>query len=124
MTMIDIVPANVRDVAVVTSDSVVLKDMESAVNLMNVIKNQGRTHYFCINAEAVAEEFFLLKDKFPENMLKKFENNGMKFAIFGDISKYTDSSMELQKFIRESNTRYKSFFCADQEDAVKTLSKV
>ncbi len=125
MTMIEIVPIKGRDIAIVNSDDVLIKDVETAENLMDVILRQAETNYFCINSEAVHNDYFRLKTKLAPKIIKKFEENNVKFAVFGDISKFTDNNIPFQKFVNETNTSYNTaFFCGDQEDAVATLSKI
>ncbi|MBQ9066606.1 MAG: DUF4180 domain-containing protein [Clostridia bacterium] len=122
--MIDVVPVDGKDIAIINSDSVILKDTQSALDLMMAIKQKAGTDRFCINSEAVCDDFFRLKTKLAGEVLQKYENYGVKFAIFGDISKFTKKSIPLQDFIRESNKNCNTFFCADQEEAVKCLAKV
>ena len=53
--------------------------------------------------------------------LQKFINYQIKFAVYGDYSKYT--SKPLKDFIYESNNGKDIFFVKDTDEAVKMLSK-
>jgi len=58
-----------------------------------------------IPAKRLAPDFFRLSTGLAGAMLQKFTNYQMRVAIVGDISAYTDMSVPLRDFIRESNRR-------------------
>ena len=54
--------------------------------------------------------------------MQKFINYGIKFAVYGDFSRYT--SKPLKDFIYESNHGKDVFFTGDREEAVKRLTEI
>lgn len=54
--------------------------------------------------------------------MQKFINYGIKFAFYGDFSRYT--SKPLKDFIYESNHGKDVFFTSDREEAVKRLTEI
>lgn len=124
MTMIDIIPVAGKDFAIVNADAPVIKDKKSAKDLMTMIKNNAKTSYFCINSEGVADEFFQLETGLAQEVLDLYKNYHMKFALFGDISEWTNDNIPLQEFIQEVNKGYDAFIVIDQEEAIKCLYKV
>ena len=69
-----------------------------------------------------AEEFFILSTGLAGEILQKFINYGIKFAVYGDFSRYT--SKPLKDFIYESNHGKDVFFTSDREEAVKRLTEI
>src|SRR3954453_1256047 len=50
-------------------------------------------------------DFFRLGTGLADAVLQKFTNYNLRVAIVGDISAYTDTSVPLSDFVRESNRR-------------------
>ena len=110
------------DVSVVNSDEVLIKDVQSALDLMmNVLYNNG-CERVAINKEAICEEFFDLSTRLAGEILQKFVDYHIKIAVVGDFSKYTSTS--LRDFIYESNNGRHVFFLTDEKQAVQKLSSV
>lgn len=124
MTMIEVIPVAGKDFAVVNADAPVIKDEKSAKDLMIMIKNNAKTRYFCINVEGVADDFFDLETGFADKVLDLYKNYDMKFAVFGDITRFTNGNVPLQEYIQEVNKGYDAFIVIDQEEAIKCLYKV
>lgn len=124
MTMIEVIPVDGKDFAVVNADAPVIKDEKSAKDLMIMIKNNAKTPFFCINAEGVSNDFFDLDTGFAKKVLDMYKNYHMKFAVFGDITRFTNDNVPLQEFIEETNKGYDAFIVVDQEEAIKCLYKV
>ena len=95
----------VNDIAIINSDEMIIKDVQSA-----------------INKKAITEDFFILSTGIAGEILQKFINYQIRFAIIGDYSKYT--SKPLKDFIYESNNGKDIFFVANEDEAIKMLSKV
>ena len=72
-----------------------------------------------MNKEAIVEDFFILSKGLAGEVLQKFINYQIKFAIYGDYSKYT--SKPLKDFIYESNKGKDIFFMESKEEAIKML---
>ena len=108
----------INDIAVVKSDEIIMADVQSAMDLiMNVKYETG----IVLNKEAVTEDFFILSKGIAGEILQKFINYQIKFAVCGDFSKYT--SKPLKDFIYESNKGKDIFFVPDTDTAVKMLSQ-
>lgn len=75
-----------------------------------------------INKEAIIEDFFILSKGIAGEILQKFINYQIKFAIIGDYAKYT--SKPLKDFIYESNNGKDIFFIENEEKAIEMLSKL
>ncbi len=71
-------------------------------------------------AESLGEEFFDLKTRIAGEMLQKFSNYRMRFAIIGDFSNV--QSRSLRDFIRESNDGKTVCFAGSLDDALLRLS--
>ena len=75
-----------------------------------------------INDIAIVEDFFILSTVLAGEILQKFINYQIKFAIIGDYSKYT--SQPLKDFIYESNKGKDIFFVANENEVIEMLSQV
>lgn len=72
-----------------------------------------------INKEVITEDFFILSTRLAGEILQKFINYGIKFAIYGDFWGYTSKS--LNDFIYESNNGKDFFFVESLETSVEKL---
>lgn len=108
------------EVAVVESKDIILQDVQSALDLMATISYEVGCNRFIINKEAVVEDFFKLSTGIAGDILQKFSNYQMKFAIYGDFSIYT--SKALKDFIYESNKGNSIYFISTQEEGIDKLS--
>ncbi len=111
----------VGDVAVVKSKEVIIKNAASAVDFAMDIKYQTNCAKIALNKSAITEDFFILSSGLAGDILQKFVNYGIKFAIYGDYSKYT--SKPLKDFIYESNQGKDAFFVATEDEAIEMLNK-
>ncbi len=112
---------NATAYALIHSNKVVLKDVQSALDLMVNTQYQLNVNRIAIHKKAVAEDFFILSTGLAGEILQKFVNYGVKLAIFGDFSRYT--SKPLKDFIYESNHGGHVFFTATEDEAAAMLSK-
>lgn len=108
-------------VAVFGGGAVVLRDAQSALDLIGELWGAGGGAGVAIDKRAVAEEFFRLSTGVAGEILQKFVNYRVKLAIFGDFSGYT--SKPLRDFIRESNEGKDIFFVATEDEAVARISE-
>lgn len=108
--------------ALIRSDEVILKDVQSALDLMVNTQYQLDIDRIAIDKKAVAEDFFILSTGLAGDILQKFVNYGVRLAIFGDFSRYT--SKPLKDFIYESNHGEHVFFASTEAEAAAMLSKV
>lgn len=107
--------------AVITPEGgeTVLRDTQSALDLIMAAKFEAETDRIAIDKKAVAEDFFILSTGVAGEILQKYINYGVKLAIYGDFTRYT--SKPLRDFIYESNQGNDFFFVADEQEAVQRL---
>lgn len=111
----------VDNVAIVNSDEVMIKDAASAVDFVMDIKYQTKCDKIALNKSAITEDFFILSSGLAGEILQKFVNYGIRFAIYGDYSKYT--SKPLNDFIYESSQGKDAFFVSTKDEAVEMLNR-
>ena len=111
----------INDIAIVKSDEIVIKDIQSAIDFIMAIKYETNCNKIVLNKDAITENFFILSKGLAGEILQKFINYHTKFAIYGDYSKYT--SKPLKDFIYESNSVKDIFFIENEDEAIKMLSK-
>ncbi len=109
-----------NEIAVVNSNELIIKDVQSAIDFIMTIKYETNCNKIALNKEAVCDEFFILSKGIAGEILQKFINYQTKFAIYGDYSKYT--SKPLKDFIYESNNGKDIFFVNSEDEAIKKLS--
>ena len=111
----------INNIAVVKSDEIIIKDTQSAMDFIMTIKYEIECSKIALNKEAITDDFFILSKGIAGEILQKFINYQIKFAVYGDYSKYT--CKPLKDFIYESNNGKDIFFVKDTDEAVKMLSK-
>ncbi len=111
----------VSDIAIVDSKETIIKDITSAIDLVMDIKYKTNCYKIALNKSAITEAFFILSSGLAGEILQKFVNYGIKFAIYGDYSKYT--SKPLKDFIYESNQGKDIFFVATEDEAMEMLNR-
>ena len=109
----------VEDIAIVNSEEIVIKDVQSAIDFMMTVKYETNCEKIALNKEAIVEDFFILSKGIAGEILQKFINYRIKFAIYGDFSKYT--SKPLKDFMYESNHGKDIFFVENEEQAIEKL---
>ena len=107
-------------VAVVRSESPVLTDLQSALDLLAEAAFGTGCRRLALAKSAVAEDFFALRTGLAGAVLEKFVQYGVKVAIWGDYTAYT--SKPLRDFIRESNRGREVLFAASEEEALQWLT--
>jgi hypothetical protein len=107
------------NLAVVSSDEVVVVDVQSALDLMATVQYEAGCDRIVLNKSLLSERFFDLKTRLAGEILQKFINYRVKVAIVGDFSMY--SSRSLQDFIYESNGGTDIFFLPTEEQAIEKL---
>ncbi len=108
-------------VALVNSSEVILTDSQSALDFIMTVQYETECRRIALNKEAIAEDFFILSTGLAGDVLQKFVNYHIKFAVYGDFSKYT--SKPLKDFIYESNHGTNVFFVPDADTAVHMLAE-
>ena len=115
------VEKNQQVCAVVRGDQVLMKDAQSALDILMSAKYDLGTQNVAIDKKLVAEDFFILSSGLAGEILQKYVNYGGRIAIYGDYSHYT--SKPLRDFIYESNKGKDVFFVATEEEAVDRLTR-
>ena len=108
--------------AIVSSGSLVIVDVDSALDLLMSAKYEAGTTYIVLDKKLITEDFFVLSSKLAGEILQKYINYGAKIAIYGDFSHYT--SKPLKDFIYESNKGNDFFFVSTREEALQKLANV
>lgn len=109
-------------VAVVSSDSKVITDVNSALDLLMSAKYEAGTECIIIDKRLIIEDFFILSSGLAGEILQKYINYGGKIAIYGDYSHYT--SKPLKDFIYESNKGKDIFFVSTIEEAIQKITEI
>ena len=117
----EIVRKNNMEIAVVSSDELLIKDVPSALDFIMTVKYETGCMNIAVNKEAITHDFFVLSTCLAGEILQKFVNYGIRFAIYGDFSKYT--SKPLKDFIYESNHGKDFFFVSTKEEAIQKLTE-
>lgn len=107
--------------AVVQSDSLVIKDVQSAVDLLMTARYETESKNIVIDKKLVSDDFFVLSTGLAGEILQKYINYGGRIAIYGDYSYYT--SKPLKDFIYESNKGKDVFFVSDKQEAIDRLTR-
>ena len=109
-------------IAVVSSDSKVITDVDSALDLLMSAKYDAGTKYIVVDKKLIIEDFFVLSSGLAGEILQKYINYGGKIAIYGDYTHYT--SKPLKDFIYESNKGRDIFFVATKEEAIQKIREI
>lgn len=116
----EIIKRNNTEIAVVSSDKLLITDVQSALDLIMTVKYKTGCTNIAINKEAIVNDFFILSTCLAGEILQKFINYGVRFAIYGNFSKYT--SKPLKDFMYESNEGKDIYFQPTASLAVDKLS--
>ena len=105
--------------ALVESGEVVIRDAQSAFDLLMSAKYEAGTKNIVVAKKCICEDFFILSTGLVGEILQKFVNYGARIAIYGDYSRYT--SKPLHDFMRESNEGHDVFFVSARDEAIDAL---
>ncbi|HHV43750.1 MAG TPA: DUF4180 domain-containing protein [Firmicutes bacterium] len=105
-------------IAVVTSDTVLITNVQSALDRIAAVSFETGHCAVVINKSAICEELFHLKTRLAGEIVQKFINYDVKMGIVGNFSQYTSKSRH--DFIYESNMGGRIVF-GPTEDAVIEL---
>ena len=81
----EVIKKNNIKVAVVSSDELLITDVQSALDLIMTVKYETDCTNIAINKEAVVKDFFVLSTCLSGEIFQKFINYGVRFAIYGDF---------------------------------------
>lgn len=116
----EVIRKNNVDVAVISSDELLITDGQSALDLVMTVKYETGCMNIAVNKEAVADDFFVLSTCLAGEIVQKFVNYGVRFAVYGDFSQYT--SKPLKDFMYECNHGKDIYFQPDALLAVEKLA--
>ena len=116
----EMITKNNRSVAVIHSEELLITDVQSALDLIMTVNYETGCGNIAVNKEAVTEDFFILSTCLAGEILQKFINYGVRFAVYGDFSKYT--SKPLKDFMYESTMGQDFYFQPSAELAVEKLT--
>lgn len=108
------------NIALVRSDTVVISDVQTELDLMATVQYEVDAKHIVIDKSLISESFFNLKTRLAGDILQKFINYRVKIAIVGDFSMYTSES--LKDFIYECNKSKDIFYLATEQQAIEKLS--
>lgn len=108
-----------NDITLIITNETVLKDTQSALDLIASVQYETDCDKFILFKSCVADDFFVLSNGIAGEILQKFINYRKKIAIVGDYSKYT--SKPLKDFIYESNNGNSIYFVSSVEEALLKL---
>ncbi len=116
----EIIRTKNTQIAAVSSDDLLITNVQSALDLIMTVKYETDCTNIAINKEAITDDFFILSTCLAGEILQKFINYGVRFAIYGDFSEYT--SKPLKDFMYESNKGKDIFFQPTISLAIDKLS--
>ncbi|GHU94662.1 hypothetical protein FACS1894208_06130 [Clostridia bacterium] len=118
---IRIIETDNAKIAVVESDTLVITDGQSALDLAATVDYEHGTQSVIIPKTAICEDFFKLSTGIAGEVAQKFVNYGFLIAIVGDFLNYT--SKPLRDYIYECNNGRHINFVATEAEAVERLRR-
>ena len=109
-------------IAVVSSDTVIMKDVQDALEFVMSVQYETNAERIVLNQEAFADDFYHLKTGLAGEILQKFVNYHIKIAIYGYFRQYMSQSFH--DFVYESNHGKNFFFVSTKEEAIYQLINV
>jgi len=106
-------------IAYVQEKSLIISNVQSALDLMATIWYEYHCNAIIIHKEAIIEDFFDLSSRLAGEIVQKYVNYGMKIAIIGDFAAY--SSKALKDYIYECNKGKDIFFVTNEEEAISRI---
>jgi len=117
---IEYITINGMKILEVTSEEIVIKNLQDALDLLADGFNNG-SRRIILKERNLTAEFFDLKTGIAGEILQKFATYNMLLAIVGDFSKYTGKS--LRDLIYESNKGGRIIFISSAEEAKEKLTR-
>jgi hypothetical protein len=106
-------------VAVIHSDTPIITDAQSALDLAATIFYEHECQNIAINKEAITEDFFKLSTGVAGEIVQKLVNYRHRLAIIGDFSGYT--SKPLHDYMYECNKGKHLYFVDSEQAAIEKL---
>lgn len=111
---------NNRKIAELISDSTIITNVESGVEILGNLYYDG-FDAIIMKEQNISSDFFDLKTGVAGEILQKFSTYRMRLAVTGDFSTYISNS--LQQFISESNRIGHVNFVRNTDEALAVLTK-
>ncbi|WP_339606616.1 DUF4180 domain-containing protein [uncultured Roseivirga sp.] len=108
-----------KQIAEVTSDTLIINEKEDGLDLLGNLYFQGFDHVI-IYKRNITPDFFNLKTGIAGEILQKFSTYRVKLAIVGDFAEHQSKS--LGDFIFESNKMGQINFCESLAEALVKFS--
>lgn len=105
-------------VAVISSEEIVIQNLNDALDLMADVRYQD-CDKMILRKEQITEDFFELKSGLAGEILQKYTNYQMRVAIVGEFAGYNSKS--LNDFIYECNKGNKILFKNTEAEALAAL---
>ncbi|MDT3427726.1 hypothetical protein J2Z22_003302 [Paenibacillus forsythiae] len=112
---------NDSKVAVISSDNLIIDSVNDALDLMVTARYHG-CDKMLLRKESITEDFFELRTGLAGEILQKYINYNMIFAIVGDFGGYHSKS--LNDFIYECNQGTKVQFKRTEAEALDALHEI
>ncbi len=106
-------------IAIIESEDIIIKDAQTALDLMMTTKYETDCEFIVINKDAISDDFFQLSTGIAGEILQKFVNYHIQFAICGNFSHYT--SKALSDFMYECNNGKHIYFVANVNEALEKI---
>lgn len=74
-----------------------------------------------VPTQRLSGEFFRLRTRVAGEILQKFQNYRVGFAVVGDISEWTSQSQALRDLVYESNRGSTAWFMRDMDELARQL---
>ncbi len=117
---INIINENGIEIAAVCSETIIISDVQSAIDFIATIRYTTTCDTIILNKKAIGKKFFDLKSGLAGEVIQKFVNYRMSIAIVGDFSIYKSAS--LKDFIYECNKGKHIYFAKTNEEAIKVFT--
>ncbi len=111
-----------QNIAVIRSNDLLIKDLQSALDLAMTVSYETGIHNFVLPKTCIINDFFVLSTRLAGEVLQKYINYSFKIAVWGDYSVYNSKS--LHDFIYESNHGNDFFFVGTESEAIEKLEKI
>ncbi|EFM10662.1 conserved hypothetical protein [Paenibacillus curdlanolyticus YK9] len=109
-------------VAVISSDSLIIKNVDDALDLLADVHYNHGCDKMLVRKENIVEDFFELSTRLAGEILQKYTNYQMAIAIVGEFGSYNSKS--LNDFIYECNQGKKIVFRSTEEEALEALHSI
>jgi hypothetical protein len=107
------------NIAVISSDDVIINNAQDALDLMVTVRYDYGCDKIIINKKNITEDFFELKSGIAGEVMQKYINYGIALAIVGEFDQHNSKS--LKSLIYESNKGNKIIFKSTETEALESL---